>query len=201
MAAGKFKCAKCDRSFSMAAHLARHQNALHGTKKRAAKGKKSRGKVRVKGVRNVGRPKGVVARRRASVAVAGGEAAQLISRMRTYHADLLTRRESIEAEIVAIGSAMDAMGAVGAKRGRPAGRPAGRPPGRPPGRPARAGSLKSFILRVLGQRTTAMSPKDIAARILKSGYKSKAKNLTKAVSNTLPQLKKVKKVGFGKYKI
>ena len=46
-----------------------------------------------------------------------------------------------------------------------------------------------------------MSPKDIAARIVKAGYKSKAKDLTKAVSNTLPQLKQVKKVGFGKYKV
>jgi hypothetical protein len=179
----------------MAAHLARHQNALHGPKKRAAKGKKRRAKVKVKGSRKVGRPKGRVVRRRVGVASVGGGAAQLINGMQAYHRDLLGRRESIEAEIAAIGSAIEAMGAVRApatvraKRGRPA------------GRPARAGSLKSYIVKVLGQRSTAMSPKDIAARILRSGYKSKAKDLTKAVSNTLPQLRKVKKVGFGMYKI
>lgn len=29
----KFKCSKCDRSFSMPAHLARHMNTIHATGK------------------------------------------------------------------------------------------------------------------------------------------------------------------------
>ena len=35
MARKKLKCPKCDRKFSMAAHLARHKNTMHGGKKRA----------------------------------------------------------------------------------------------------------------------------------------------------------------------
>ena len=53
-----FKCSKCDRSFKMAGHLARHQSATHGmkTKKKAtAKKVKRRGKKRTK---RAGRPKG-----------------------------------------------------------------------------------------------------------------------------------------------
>ena len=65
-----FKCSKCPRSFSMAAHLARHMNSTHASpqKKGAAKRKrkaKRRGKVtKAKRVmaRRAGRPKGVSAR-------------------------------------------------------------------------------------------------------------------------------------------
>ncbi|MHC4695735.1 MAG: hypothetical protein ACYTFA_03215 [Planctomycetota bacterium] len=45
-----------------------------------------------------------------------------------------------------------------------------------------------------------MSPNAIATAVAKSGYKSKAKDLAKAVSNSIPELKSVKKVGFGLYK-
>ena len=203
MAAGKFKCSKCDRSFSMAAHLARHVNALHRRKKDTAAVTKRTAKAKAKGVRKVGRPKGAGRRKAVRTTLAGTGPAQLISNMQAYHSDLLTRRDGIEAEITAIGQAIEAMGMVPAAKTRRAkrGRPAGRPVGRPAGRPARVGSLKTYIVKVLGQRSAAMSPKDIAARIVKAGYKSKAKDLTKAVSNTLPQLKQVKKVGFGKYRV
>ena len=72
MAKRKLKCPRCDRSFSMPGHLARHMNATHKRKKRktAKKGKKTVGVARKKrgrqakkrGVRRVGRPKGVVSR-------------------------------------------------------------------------------------------------------------------------------------------
>ncbi len=55
-----FKCSKCDRSFKMAGHLARHQSATHGKKtkkKTTAKKAKRRGKKRT--MKRVGRPKGV----------------------------------------------------------------------------------------------------------------------------------------------
>ena len=199
MAGGKFKCPKCDRSFSMAAHLARHVNAIHRRKKGAATAKKRRVKARATGVRKVGRPTGIRRRKAIRTTLARPGAVQLISSMQAYHSDLVARREGIEAEITAIGQAIEAMGIVPAPRALRAKR--GRPVGRPAGRPAREGSLKTYIVKVLGQRSTAMSPKDIAARIVKAGYRSKAKDLTKAVSNTLPQLKQVKKVGFGKYRV
>ena len=58
-----FKCSKCDRSFKMAGHLARHQSATHGmkTKKKAtAKKAKRRGKKRM--MKRAGRPKGSTSR-------------------------------------------------------------------------------------------------------------------------------------------
>ena len=58
-----FKCSKCDRSFKMAGHLARHLSATHGkkTKKKAtAKKAKRRGKKRT--MKKPGRPKGSTSR-------------------------------------------------------------------------------------------------------------------------------------------
>ncbi|MCP4589525.1 MAG: C2H2-type zinc finger protein [bacterium] len=52
-----FRCTRCDRTFSMAAHLARHMSATHGVGgKRTAKGKGKR-KPQAKAARR-GRPKG-----------------------------------------------------------------------------------------------------------------------------------------------
>ena len=59
-----FKCSKCDRSFKMAGHLARHLSATHGTKnktkKATAKKAKRRGKKRT--MKKAGRPKGSTSR-------------------------------------------------------------------------------------------------------------------------------------------
>lgn len=64
-----YKCDKCDRSFTMPAHLARHVQAAHGAgkkkrrkarkKTRRAKKVKRRGRKRTK---KAGRPKGSVSR-------------------------------------------------------------------------------------------------------------------------------------------
>ena len=58
-----FKCSKCDRSFKMAGHLARHLSATHGTKtkkKTTVKKAKRRGKKRT--MKKAGRPKGSTSR-------------------------------------------------------------------------------------------------------------------------------------------
>lgn len=55
MATKRFKCPKCDRSFGMAAHLARHTTTIHGM---AGAKKKSTKKKTGKGRGRVGRPKG-----------------------------------------------------------------------------------------------------------------------------------------------
>ncbi|MCH9003572.1 MAG: hypothetical protein IIC02_13450, partial [Planctomycetes bacterium] len=54
---------------------------------------------------------------------------------------------------------------------------------------------------VLEHQSTPATPKEIASKVLRSGYQSRAKDLTKAVSNALPELKRIKKVGFGKYSL
>jgi hypothetical protein len=45
MARKPFKCSKCDRSFSMAAHLARHRNTMHAPGRRAASAKKAKARA------------------------------------------------------------------------------------------------------------------------------------------------------------
>ncbi len=66
MARAKYRCRRCKRSFSMAAHLARHNSTIHASKKKKATKKKSarRGRPRKKtGVRRGRPPKAVGARR------------------------------------------------------------------------------------------------------------------------------------------
>ncbi|MCH7870338.1 MAG: hypothetical protein IID33_01430 [Planctomycetes bacterium] len=133
----------------------------------------------------------------------GDAASRLLSDMQTFHGDLLSRRNSLDSEIDGLARAMEAFGGSGGttpSRGtRKVGRPAGS--GRPRGSAPREGSLKSFIVRVLKQNSKPLSPNDIGTRVVKAGFKTKAKDITKAVSNTLPQLNNVKRIGFGMYKM
>jgi hypothetical protein len=46
-----------------------------------------------------------------------------------------------------------------------------------------------------------MGPNEIGASVIRAGYRTKSKDLTKAVSNTLPQIKRIRRVGFGAYRI
>lgn len=203
----KLKCSKCDRKFSMPAHLARHMNTIHARGGRkagrsATKAGKRRGPGRPPGRRSAGPSAGSYG--------TGASADRVIREMRAYHGALMSQRESLDSQISSLEDALLNMGAAtsGARRGRPPGsgkrgpKPtaARRGPGRPPGSGTRAGSLKDFIVKVLRQRSGPMSPREIATAVKSSGYKSKAADLTKAVSNALPKLKSVSKAGHGLYK-
>ncbi len=186
----KFKCTKCSRTFSMPAHLARHMNTIHASP--AARAARQR---------RAGR-KGNAGRRPGSTAVLAvgdvsfTDSANLLSGIQAYHESLLARRDQIDREVSALGNALSALGStqvgsaksVRQKRGR---RGAG----------AREGSLKDFILKVLGRRSTPVTPMEIAALVMRSGYKSRAKDLSTAVNSVLPELKAVKRVGFGLYSL
>ncbi len=66
MASAKYRCRRCKRSFSMAAHLARHNSTIHSRKKKKATKKKAakRGRPPKKtGVRRGRPPKKVGAKR------------------------------------------------------------------------------------------------------------------------------------------
>ncbi len=181
------KCSRCSRTFSMPAHLARHMNTTHASPAARAARQRARG--------GAGKARG-----RASAVVMSGsnlsfeDSSDLLTGIQAYHETLLAKRDQIDRELSALGGALSALGSTGvaspkvgfAKRGR-----------RGPG--AREGSLKSFIVKILERQSSAATPKEIASKVLRSGYKSKAKDLTKAVSNALPELKKIKKVGFGMY--
>ena len=173
----KLECKKCSRRFSMPAHLARHMNTTHASRK--AKARKRRSVV----TRSVG------------AGASFTDASGLLREIQAYHADQLVKRDQIDREISALDDALAALGSTGngaatrVVQTRKVKRASG----------GREGSLKNFIVKVLGQRSTPATPKEIASKVVLAGYQSKAKNLTKAVSNALPELKKVKKVGFGKY--
>ena len=57
-----FKCKKCDRSFKMAGHLARHLSATHGAKKKRKTTKKAKRRPMKRTAKKLGRPKGAASR-------------------------------------------------------------------------------------------------------------------------------------------
>ncbi len=126
------KCPKCKRKFSMAAHLARHLNAIHGTKRRKKIAKKKRkgrakrrakvrrvakGKRRAKKKGRLGRPtragkKKAVRRKRRGAAVRRAKrqgSATLLGSMRAYRSGLRKKRTRIEAEISSVTKAIKMM--------------------------------------------------------------------------------------------
>jgi hypothetical protein len=186
MPKAKFRCKRCKRSFSMAAHLARHKNTIHGSKKSK--------------ISNARTTKKAVASRSKTglIGAFSSTASGIIQAMQAYDGELHAERLSLDAQIDAIDRAMETLGAAtltgvaqltGKKRGRPV-EAVGRP-----------GTLKSYIVRVLRQRSTPMGLKDISTRVKKAGFKTKSKNLYGAVSNALQGLKGVKRVGHGKYQL
>ena len=191
MTPGSFKCPKCDRSFSMAAHLGRHANTIHGSRKRPKPVAKKKLRSPPKG--RIGRPKGSRSVARAS-ASSGDGVTRLISQMQSYYSELTSRRSSLDAQIAGMESAINILGAA------PQTRATGRKLGRLAGSGSRTGSLKDTIVRVLRQRAVALSPREIAAKVVQAGYKTSTKNLTKAISNTLPEINNVRKVGRGLYR-
>ncbi len=186
----KFKCSRCSRTFSMPAHLARHMNTIHAT-----------GAARAARQRMAGR-KGKAGRRPGATAVlAVGDvsftgSANLLSGIQAYHESLLARRDQIDREVSALGNALSALGSTQADPAKSVRQKRGRR-----GAGAREGSLKDFILKVLGRRSTPVTPMEIAALVMRSGYKSRAKDLSTAVNNVLPKLKAIKRVGFGLYSL
>ncbi len=111
MAKGKFQCSKCDRTFSMAAHLARHTSTIHATKARKKTAKKRTRKRKAK--RKVGRPKGVKknVRRAARRPVARGTAG-LIRQLQAHQRVLSAKHAEVGAQIDAVSGAIEALGAA-----------------------------------------------------------------------------------------
>lgn len=212
MAQRRLKCSKCDRRFSMPAHLARHANAMHGGKRRPKAAAKTA--VRLRG-RPAGRATTAAARGRRPMRRVGAVpsmgfegSTRLLVEMESYHGDLLLQRTSLDGQIDAVARAMEAMGSTTPARAPRKAISAGRTSvgrGRvaaklESGKGPRRGSLRDYITRVLRQNKKGLSPREIGTRVIKAGFKSKAKDITKAVSNTLPKVKSIKKVGFGVYR-
>lgn len=170
---GKFKCSKCDRSFTMAAHLGRHMSTIHGPKKVKAK------KAQKRAVARKGRPvsKGF-----------GG----LLGQLRVHRNGLAAQINQLDVQIASIDGALAALGGgapkrAGARRGR--------------GKGPRAGSLEDYIGRLLRGRTKGQSVKDITAAVRKAGYKTRNRTLDKSVGNTLASMKNAVKVSRGVFRL
>jgi len=191
----------------MAAHLARHAGSMHGQKTaaptasvKAAPAKTARRMARRAPVRT------------ASMSAGAGS---IVGQMREYQASLMSQRGSLESQIAGIEAAIGALGGITGS-GRPAmrrgpgrprtitmapPRPVGRPKlGRPAGSGARAGSLKENIVKILRQAGKGLTVQEIASSVKASGYSTKSSNLSKAVSNAIPGLKLVRRVGRGVYR-
>jgi hypothetical protein len=147
--------------------------------------------------------------------------------MRAYRNELMAESASLQAQIDAVDRALGVMGLAtpagprprrtAKKKVRGKARPTAKAKGKRKAKAkakarksvrvarsgaanVRAGSLRDYIGRVLKQRSKPMSPAEIGTSVVKAGFKTKAKDITKAVSNTLPKMTNIKKVGFGKYK-
>jgi uncharacterized C2H2 Zn-finger protein len=183
----KFKCPKCERTFSMAPHLGRHLSTIHGAKK----GKKTlKKKVARRAFR---RKRGQIARTaQRQSATMGAGIAGAIGELSAYRDQLAAQRTEVDAQIAAVESALAALGAsAGGAQVRASGR-----------RPSfRQGSLKDHIARVLGARRGPMSVKDITAAVRRAGYRSKNKTLDKSVGNSLGKMRQVVKVARGQYRL
>ncbi len=121
--------------------------------------------------------------------------------MQAYRSDLVGKQAALQAEIDGLGAAIAAMGgsaaaaaAGGSKVGRPKAGGGGR--GR---RGARAGSLKSYVLRVM-KKGSQMAVKDIAVAVKRAGYSTNSSNFANQVSNALAQMGELTKVERGRYR-
>ena len=143
------------------------------------------------------KPKSTIKAKVARTAVATGSE-NIVQVMQAHHSELLTQQADLDAQITAF---ENAMGAIGATASTSATSSTGKKRGRPVGSGGKKGTLKSYIQRVFGKVTKPLSPRQIAERVEKAGYKSKSASLTRAVSNTLPKVKGVKRLGHGKYQM
>jgi hypothetical protein len=182
---GRFKCKRCNRTFSMAAHLARHNNTVH-----AAKGRKKTAKKRIGRRRTV---RGAPGRaRRARPAARTGQT-PLLQQMHAYRGELVAEHAQVASQIEAIDRALAALGAA------PGRAPARRGPRRRGSH--RSGSLKSYVERVLGSHGVPMAVKDVTSAVRKAGFKSKNKTLAKSVGIAMAQMPNVAKVSRGMFRL
>lgn len=171
------KCPKCERRFSMRAHLARHLSTTHASTNRRSKAAKVSARCRRGGTATGTVP----------------TPNSLLDALQTHFAELTAQRDGIDAQLDAIRQAMSAINATVPRAGA-----AGSGP-KSTVRAGRAGSLKDYIVRVLRGRGGALAPREIATAVKKAGYKTKSDDLTKAVSNALSDTPGVRKVSRGQY--
>jgi hypothetical protein len=110
---------------------------------------------------------------------------------------LAAERDDIDKRIAALDTALSAMGtAAPSKRAATRRR---RP--KAAGTVGRAGSLKTYLTKVLRSGGGTMAVKDVTSRVLRAGYKTRNKTLAKSVGIALKQMPNVRKVGRGRFRL
>ncbi|MFH1747776.1 MAG: hypothetical protein ABIG44_12130 [Planctomycetota bacterium] len=112
--------------------------------------------------------------------------------------ELMAQRQTLDAQISALDNAMATMGT-----GQPSGTAAHLMlhRGGASGGGRRAGSLKVYINKVMTGHKGTMAVKDIAAGVLRAGYKTKNKTLAKSVGIALTQMPEAIRVGRGQFRL
>lgn len=125
---------------------------------------------------------------------------KMIDDLKRERDELVARVAELDSELAEYGAQMaSGTTAPAAKRERKAGAKKRGP--RPSGGALRTGSLKDYIMQVVG--SSPMTPADIATAVVNAGYKTTSKTLAQSVSVACAQLVKaghVKKEGRGKYR-
>ncbi len=133
----------------------------------------------------------------------GGGVGSAVTNLQALHDELLQQRSALDGQIEAVASALRAIGrpvAAGARMSafRPMFMRGGR--GRGGGGNWRPGSLKAHIADVL-RGGGEMAVKDITAGVVRGGYKSKNKTLSKSVGIALTEMQGVNKTGRGRFRM
>ena len=166
-----FVCKHCKRTFSMAAHLARHSR-VHAPKR-----SKSAPKAAARSVR--------------SQPAVGVDFGHVIFSLRASHRALTVERDALDAQIAALESGLAALGTGAApKTGARVARTSSE---------YRSGSLKDRIQRVLSGNRAPMRVTEITAAVVRSGFKSKNKTLATSVGIALAEMSGVRRIGRGVY--
>jgi hypothetical protein len=120
-----------------------------------------------------------------------------MSALRKHHTSLLDRRAELEQEITALERVILSLG--GSPGSRAAGAPAAARGSVRRGK-TRAGSLKDYITRVMSNGQT-MAVKDITDAVMRAGFQSKNKTLSKSVGIALTEIPGMQKVGRGQFRM
>jgi hypothetical protein len=128
-------------------------------------------------------------------AALGGGVGSAVTSLQALYAELLAQRAGLDGQIAAVAGALRAIGTTVAAPQAAAFRAA-----KGGGGGWRTGSLKDHIARVL-RGGGVMAVKDITSGVLKTGYKTNNKTLSKSVGIALTEMKGVTKLGRGQFKI
>jgi hypothetical protein len=174
---GKFRCSKCGRVFAMAAHLGRHTATIHSPKGQLPIG------------RAVGKSVGF------PFAGARGNdgRVRLLRQLQASRTDIAAEAAAATARLAAIDEVLALFGgsaraSVAPRKQRIRGA-------------ARPGTLREYIGQVLGTRRGPVPVREITAGVLRAGFKSRDKELTKSVGKCLLRMPGVVKVARGTFQL